>query len=90
MGNKFGEGRVFVAGGKSFEFTHRPFSNFFFSDAAHVHSLVGAQGLNSSIQDSVDHHILILLIIDTHCLYLVQSCMEDFFSVQGPSISVAS
>ncbi|KAI6024605.1 FAD binding domain-containing protein [Pisolithus microcarpus] len=35
MVNKFGVGRIFVAG-----------------DAAHVHSLAGAQGLNSSVQDA--------------------------------------
>ncbi|KAI5988821.1 FAD binding domain-containing protein, partial [Pisolithus albus] len=36
MVDKFGVGRIFVAG-----------------DAAHVHSLAGAQGLNSSVQDAV-------------------------------------
>ncbi|KAI6108283.1 FAD binding domain-containing protein [Pisolithus sp. B1] len=35
MVNKFGVGRIFVAG-----------------DAAHVHSIAGAQGLNSSVQDA--------------------------------------
>ncbi|KAG2071729.1 hypothetical protein BDR04DRAFT_1097681 [Suillus decipiens] len=35
MVNKFGEGRVFIAG-----------------DAAHVHSPMGAQGLNSGVQDA--------------------------------------
>ncbi|KZT02086.1 uncharacterized protein LAESUDRAFT_441502 [Laetiporus sulphureus 93-53] len=37
IGNKFGEGRVFLVG-----------------DAAHVHSPTGGQGLNCSIQDSIN------------------------------------
>ncbi|KAH7925947.1 hypothetical protein BV22DRAFT_398881 [Leucogyrophana mollusca] len=37
MVNKFGEGRVFIAG-----------------DAAHAHSPTGGQGLNSSVQDSLN------------------------------------
>ncbi|OCH86093.1 hypothetical protein OBBRIDRAFT_807016 [Obba rivulosa] len=44
MVNKFGEGRVFVAG-----------------DAAHVHSPMGAQGMNSSVQDSVNTILLFSL-----------------------------
>lgn len=55
----FRKGRIFVAGGLL-----RPCSaglvltrGFCLSDAAHVHSATGGQGLNSSVMDSVSYHI---------------------------------
>ncbi|THV05565.1 hypothetical protein K435DRAFT_744813 [Dendrothele bispora CBS 962.96] len=53
MVNKFGEERVFVAGGKLFSiFLKKPNSENSYLDAAHVHSPTGGQGMNSGVQDS--------------------------------------
>ena len=58
MVNKFSENRVFVACGM-FSFLSIDLSSskiadlILFSDAAHVHSPAGGQGLNSSVQDVV-------------------------------------
>lgn len=56
MVNKFSEGRVFVAGGPCYNLvknTEEFGSKIMLPDAAHVHSITGGQGMNSSIQDSV-------------------------------------
>ena len=56
MINKFHEGRVFIVGGASPTVKDQLMSNRIVelhTDAAHVHSATGGQGLNTSVQDSV-------------------------------------